>query len=360
MQFNNLDRERSFYERYKDNISTRLQSVVLSGQYLFGGQHAELEERFFKEAVCCGQTGHLIFKTALVKNCTDAITLMIRVLLHRYGQDTPVVLPNFGAYPTAVAVRAATKRILFVDVDDTLTMDVAKLPRPSFCQRKIIYLPVHLFGNNCDMAGIREKAGENFILEDCAQSTGSGSGMLGDAAVFSFYPTKPLGTMGDGGAVCAPPHIIEKIKELRYYGINKDGIIERAGINSRMGEMECAVVNAKLHDFRALNFKRQCVAERYKQILKGMRVHTNCIWHQFPVLFRERRKAIDLLKSAGIPFIIHYPQHVSDMPVFNYLKHTVGYRVNNQILSLPCHAFMTEGEIQRVEEVLHKIKELEA
>lgn len=351
--FNDLRAENDIYQK---EISDRMLQVIESGVYLFGKQTEEFEAAFAKynnRKYC-----------VTVKNCTDAIMLVLRYIL-RHKPDRTVILPNFGAYPTAIAAKNCTDNLRFVDVDESFTMDVTKLPD---IQNGII-IPVHLFGNNANMRGIFKYAHANkhIIIEDCAQSTGSGSGSVGDFSVFSFYPTKPLGTMGDGGAICTnDKEAYEELKKMRFYGQGEDAI-EYAGLNSRMGELEAAVLNAKLPMFEQLIDKRRQIASRYKKIITGLRINSNCVYHQFPMLFNEREKITIELDQRSIPFMIHYPHHISEMPVFRQSivntapadMHTVGFRVNDKILSLPCHPFMTDSQIQQVEEFLNDHKQYE-
>lgn len=346
LKFNDLCAENDLFRK---SINTRINAVIDSGVYLFGNQSRELEKTL---AAFVGMKHCLT-----VKNCTDAITMVIKILL-RYKPDATVILPNFGAYPTAIAVKNCTDNLCFVDVDDTLTLDPKKLPQHI---KNGIVIAVHLFGNNADMRSIKKYAHENdhIVIEDCAQSLGSGSGSDGDFSVFSFYPTKPLGAMGDGGAICTNNvDAYEDLKTMRFYGLS-NGDIMQAGINSRMGELDCAVVNSKSAGFIKLNQKRHAIAERYKKIVKGMRTNGNCIYHQFPVLFNNQEQIITLLQEREIPYMIHYPRHVSEMAVFNSTPNPVGYRVNDKIVSFPCHAFMTEDHIQQIEEFLNKVKKIE-
>lgn len=369
--FNDLRSENAVYD---DEIVKRVNEVIYSGIYLFGKQTEEFEASFAKynnRKYC-----------VTVKNCTDAIMLVLRYIL-RHKPDRTVILPNFGAYPTAIAAKNCTDNLRFVDVDESFTMDVTKLPD---IQNGII-IPVHLFGNNANMRGIFKysHANKHIIIEDCAQSTGSGSGSVGDFSVFSFYPTKPLGTMGDGGAICTnDKDAYEELLSMRFYGLpplssgrGAGGEVEYAGLNSRMGELEAAVLYAKLPTFEQMIDKRRQIASRYKKIITGLRINSNCVYHQFPMLFNERDKITAEMDQRGIPYMIHYPHHISEMPVFAAFSggqpsrkgegwerssragDEVGFRVNDKILSLPCHPFMTESQVQQVEEFLNDHKQYE-
>lgn len=344
--FNDIKSENDLFS---DKISIRFLNVIKSGTGLLGKQCIEMEERM----------ANLVGKKycIAVKNGTDAIILAVKYALRKIQPNAPVIIPNFGAYPTAIAVKNCTDNIYFVDVDHTMTMDVNKLPDV----KNGIIIPVHLFGNNCDMKRIKQYAKENnhIIIEDCAQSLGSGSGQHGLFSCFSFYPTKPLGTIGDGGAICTDDkEAFEEISSMRFYGIKK-GVISDEGINSRMGELECAVINTKMYMFQKLSERRMVIASRYKKIVDGIKVNSNCIFHQFTVLFNERDKIISDLKKSKIPFMIHYPEHISNMPVFNYLGHKVGFKVSDKIISLPCHPFMPDNHIHQIEEFLKAHKQYE-
>lgn len=344
--FNDLKEENTIFI---SDIEFRWNKIFKSAVYLLGSECTEMEERFSK----------LIGKKycVAVKNGTDALMLAIQYALTQ-KPAAHIIVPNFGAYPTAIAAANLTDQIHFVDVDESLTIDVKKLPADI---KNGIIIPVHLFGNNCNMKIIKRYADQNnhIIIEDCAQSTGSGSGQVGDLSIFSFYPTKPLGTMGDGGAILTnDKKAYEWLLSMRFYGI-KDGIIHQAGVNSRMGELECAIVNAKIDKFEQLIEKRRTIVNRYKKIVDGIRINSNCIYHQFAVMFNEREKIIAELDKQKIPFMIHYPEHISDMPAFKHLKHKVGFKVNDKIISLPCHPFMHEEHIQKVESFLKEHKKYE-
>lgn len=349
LKFNDLRAENDFF---RNKIQERFDSVMDSGIYLFGDQCRELEKNL---AAFVGKRYCLT-----VKNCTDAITMVVKHIL-RVHPDATVILPNFGAYPTAIAVKNCTDNIYFADIDDTFTLDPQKLPAHI---KNGIVIAVHLFGNNADIKTISAycKTNDHILIEDCAQSLGSGSGGYGHFSVFSFYPTKPLGTMGDGGAICTNSvGDYEELKQMRFYGFDADGDILHAGINSRMGELECAVVNAKMYQFQELNKKRIAIAQRYKKIVKGIRTNGHCIYHQFPVLFNNRSDIIQKLDQAKILYMIHYPKYVSDLAVFSSLSFGRGTEgeVADKIISIPCHAFMTEDQIQQVEEFLNDVKHFE-
>jgi len=265
----------------------------------------------------------------------------------------PIILPNFGAYPTATVCRHITDRLYYVDVDSSMTMDVNKLPDV----KNGIIVPVHLFGNNCQMDKIISyaKSNNHIVIEDCAQSTGSGSGIHGDYSIFSFYPTKPLASMGDGGMICSD-NSLDYFRKARVYGV-EDNIL---GFNSRMDEWQAAVVNCKMDFLDMLNAKRIRIAERYKEAVSGYTVNSTSVYHQFTIRFKNRAEVIKKLDSASIPYMIHYSKHVNEMLVLSgAVPSKVGYRVDDTILSLPVHPYLTDLEIEQIEDFLYENREEE-
>jgi len=343
MNFVDLNRE---YKYFKDEIDIRWKNIMSKGVYLFGDETNYLENNFFNIS---GKKYNVT-----VKNATDAIILILRRI---YKNNMVIILPNFGAYPTAVACKNITNNIYYVDVDSSLTIDVNKLPNI----KNGIIIPVHLFGNNCQMEKIMNyaKLNNHIVIEDCAQSTGSGSGKWGDYAVFSFYPTKPLSSMGDGGMISFNNEKdIDYFKKMRFYGqYNKT--IEKIGINSRIDEFQSAVVNSKINKFRLLNDKRVSIANRYKNIIKGIKVNDYSVFHQFTILFQNRIDIIKKLNNHKIPYMIHYEYHVSDMTPLKGIYNRVEYKINDKILSLPVHPFLEEIDIEKIENFLYENKNFE-
>lgn len=342
MKFVDLQKE---YSYFSNMIQKNVETVLSSGKYLFGEQSSKLEN-YFKELT---EKKYAI----TVKNCTDAIMLILRCV---YKKGMPIILPNFGAYPTAVACRNYTDLLYYVDVDNSMTIDVNKLPDKV---KNGILVVVHLFGNNCKMDEIIKyaKTNNHIVIEDCAQSTGSGSGKQGNYSVFSFYPTKPLSSMGDGGIICTDVDG-ERLRILRFYGQNSNKIDE-VGINSRMDEFQCAVVNAKVPGYIDLTKKREEIAQRYKNIVKGIQINSNCVYHQFVLRFRKREEILAQLELQGIPYLIHYPYHVSEMKPLKGKYNKVNFRVNHEVVSLPCHPFMIESEIKKVGGFLYEFRKYE-
>lgn len=344
MKFVDLQAEN---QAFKKDINEELMSVYNSGCYLLGPKLEKLEKEFSNKIGVSYGVG--------VKNCTDAIMMLVKKL---HKNNMPIILSNFGAYPTSVACRNITDNIHYVDVDASMTIDPNKLPDV----KNGIVIPVHLFGNNCQTDKIKEycKLNNHVLIEDCAQSTGSGSGKDGDYSVFSFYPTKPLGSMGDGGMICLNnKDEAEYFKKYRFYGQN-NGVVELVGINSRMDEMQASIVLAKLSKFESLNEKRNEIANRYKKIVKGYRVNTKSVYHLFTVLFENRDDVIKEMNDRDIPYMVHYKAHVTDYQALRGINNNdVGVRISDKILSIPCHPYLSEDEIQKVEQFLYSVRSKE-
>jgi dTDP-4-amino-4,6-dideoxygalactose transaminase len=332
---------------FNDEIQKEFHQVYTNGVYLLGPQLQRLENSFAQHIGKSYAVG--------VKNCTDATMMLVKHLLK---PGMPIILPNFGANPTSVACRNFTDNIYYVDVDESMTIDPNKLPDV----KNGIVIPVHLFGNNCQIEKIKDycKQNNHVLIEDCAQSTGSGSGKDGDYSVFSFYPTKPLGSMGDGGMICLnDQEESEFFKKFRFYGQNK-GRVEFVGINSRIDEFQASVVLAKMNSYQKLNDKRIEIATRYKKIINSYKVNSKSVYHIFSVLFNDREKVIESLNDMQIPYMIHYHHHVSELPSLEGKnKRDVGFRVSDKIISLPCHPYLSENDIQKVEDFLYSVRNQE-
>jgi dTDP-4-amino-4,6-dideoxygalactose transaminase len=346
IKFNSLREE---YLYFKEDIDKAVMSVLISGKYLLGEQLERFEIAFAKVI------GRKYFVG--VKNATDALIMCFKAVAEQIGSDIPVILPNFGAIPTAVAAKNVFSNIYYVDVDDTLTIDPSKLPEV----KNGLIVPVHLFGNDCNFEKIAQYAKNNHhvIVEDCAQSTGSRSGNFGLFSVFSFYPTKPLSAMADGGGIGMNGNIDRDwFRAMRFYG-QVSSNLEMVGVNSRMDEIQSAILNVKLSKFQKLNEMRRYVADRYLKIVKSVKWSKRAVFHQFVVLFNEREKVIEELQKQKIPFMVHYPFHVSEFEPLKGKYNEVGFRVSDKCISLPCHPYMKEYEIEQVENFLWKVKQYE-
>ena len=293
------------YEAYKNEINAAIQKVLSSGCYTLANELKTFEKDFAEFLGIKHSVG--------VANGTDGLTLALMAL--GIGRGDEVITTPFTAIPTLSAIIDSGAKPIFVDVDpDTYLLDIQKVIKAlSPCTKAII--PVHIFGNVVDIPELRRMVGNEInIIEDACQAHGSNfkgfhAGTMGDLGVYSFYPTKNLGGYGDGGMVVTNnPELMEKLKLLRMYGmVDKDHIIIH-GINSRLDEIQAAILRVKLKHLDKMNNKRQLIAERYHQELSSywfkpqlIKDHVFCNYHVYVTRFSgNRERLIDYLDSQQI------------------------------------------------------------
>lgn len=335
------------YEVYKNEILEAIEKTLASGRYILAGEVAEFEKEF---------AGYIGVKRAIgVANATDGLTLSLMALDVRPGDE--VITTPFTAIPTVSAIIDAGVVPVFVDIDpDTFLMDIEKVPQKISKKTKAI-MPVHIFGNVLDVLKLRNLIGDEIpIIEDASQSHGSKlngrqSGSFGDMGVFSFYPTKNLGAYGDGGIIVTNnEYYADKLKLLRMYGMTDYNHISINGINSRLDELQAAILRVKLKYLDAMNKNRSIVAENYIRMLnKDKFVHQKINsgvfsnYHVFVSKCRfDRNKLIRYLDSKKIQTNIYYliPLHLQEANKF------LGYRKGDlpeaeslcdQVIALPLY-----------------------
>jgi dTDP-4-amino-4,6-dideoxygalactose transaminase len=342
------------YHAYKAAIDAAVMRVFEGGNYILGPECAEFEREF---AAWVG-VEHCIG----VANGTDALVLAMRAL--GIGAGDTVLTVSHTAVATAAAIELVGAEPLFVDIEPaTFTLDPQKLSDTIRAnpQRKFkAVIPVHLYGQPADMPAILEIARKHglLVIEDCAQCHGAAlhgkmTGTFGDAATFSFYPTKNLGAIGDGGAVVTrDAALATRIRELRQYGWRSRYISDTAGMNSRLDEVQAAILRVKLPHLRSDNQRRRDIAALYAGhavnsgvTLPPVRSGAEHVWHQFVVRAPQphRDALMAALKADGIPTAIHYPQPVHLQPAYlGRTPHGAGglgesERACREVLSLPMH-----------------------
>jgi len=305
-----------------------------------------------------------------VANGTDALALSLRAL--GIGSGHEVIVPAMTAAYTALAVLMAGARPVFADVrDDTLTMD-ARAAAACVTPRTAAIIPVHLYGQAADIAAIRDVAARHrlAIVEDCCQAhlaTASGApvGTIGAAGAFSFYPTKNLGALGDGGAVLTnDAALAERLRRLRNGGQSSRYHHVEAGVNSRLDEMQAAVLRARLPFLRRWTERRRALAAKYRHALSATMTvaerDAGHVYHLFPVRSATRDELRAHLESAGIETLIHYPVALSRQPVFqaftpaalNRAECPVAERAARELLSLPLNPRLRDEDVSRVAETV--------
>ncbi len=340
-------------------------SIIDNGSYVGGPQVGEFEKAF---AEFCGAS-----QAAAVKTGTDALLLALRALGVKPGDEVITAANSFFATGEAIALAGATP--VLADVDDgTLLVDIDDVARRITPKTKCI-IPVHLFGQLADMDRVHELARAHGmrVLEDSAQAHGATrgtwrAGSAGDAAAFSFYPTKNLGALGEGGAVTSTSaSVIDEVKRLRDHGqAGRHDHVEIA-YNARLDSVQCACLSISLRRLETANTARGKLAARYRERLlghAGVRLVDEAagsrpVYHLMIVrVDAARRDAVrSKMGEAGVATAIHYPTPIHLQKAFAYLGQGVGScpvaeRSVKEMISLPMFPDMTIEQVDRVSDVL--------
>lgn len=337
-------------------IRSAVDRVVASGRYILGPEVEQFETEF---ASACGAR----FAVG-VANGTDAITLALRAL--DIGAGDEVLVPALTAAFTGLAVIAAGARPVFVDVDDrTLTID------PESCQQAVTprtraIVPVHLYGQPAEMDRVRRVAEKHAlaIVEDCCQAhlateRGCPVGADADAAAFSFYPTKNLGALGDGGAVTTRnASLAARIRRLRNGGQSDRYRHVEPGGNSRLDELQAAILRARLPLLARWTARRRELAAVYRRALPSSvktieERDTGHVYHLFPVRVPDRDRLQAHLNAAGIETLIHYPIPLTEQPAFAAYPSShcpVAAEASRTLLSLPLYPRLADADATHVAE----------
>lgn len=328
-------------------IQERISKVVLKRDFINGEELQEFEAawaKFCGQKYCVG-TSSGFHALQLAKESLHLLTC------------AGVTIPANTFIATANAF--SDRVIQFVDPDWKNHL-VSEFPDET------IFVPVHLYGQPCDMDYIMDQANlySSFVIEDACQAHGAKGICLGDAACFSFYPSKNLGCWGDGGAVVTnDKDIAERVRMLANYGAKEKHNHEIVGYNCRLDTIQAAVLNVKLPYLNEWNNARRDVAQQYHEKLEGVNFirllpyNPDSVYHLFVIECLERDKLKQFLFENGIETGIHYPTPIHKTPAyktFNNLQLPVSERLSMEILSLPIHPFMVEGEVTYV---CDKIKE---
>lgn len=353
---------KSGYLAHRQEIDSAIQRVLESGWYILGQEVDAFEQEF---AGYFG-VGHAIG----VANGTDAIELSLRAC--GVGRGDLVFTVSHTAVATVAAIESTGATPVFIDIDPvTYTIDVAQLETalanpPSGTPRAIV--PVHLYGHPSDMPAIMELSRRYSVdvIEDCAQSHGATvdgvmTGAWGRISAFSFYPTKNLGTFGDGGMVATnDAELAEKVRLLQQYGWRERYISEISGRNSRLDELHAAILRVKLRHLETENRRRREIAALYDDLLAGenltlpvVRPQITHAYHQYAVRSDRREALRSHLREAGIGTLVHYPVPVHMQPAYSSRAGSAGQlpvteKVAREILSLPMFPQLSDDSVKRV------------
>jgi dTDP-4-amino-4,6-dideoxygalactose transaminase len=360
--------------------------VLRSGSYILGEEVAAFEQEFlalFETLQSGASTAELqqpvsaSHAAIAVGNGTDALVLALR--LFDIGPGDVVISPSHTAGATVSAIVQTGAKALLVDVDASMTIDPDKVAQAiaetKAPQRLRAVLAVHLYGQAANMQMLSDvaKAHGLVLIEDCAQALGATFegrplGLCGDAAAFSFYPTKNLGAFGDAGCVLVPQRHAERARALRQFGWQQPQDSLEPGINSRMDALQAALLRVSLGSFIAEQSARRERVAAYNHALRtralpGLslpslaRMHEHA-WHQYVVRLERRDHVMRTLRERGIPVQIHYPKAVHQQAGFqaHCLMSSAGLgqseQLVQQILSLPLHAHLPLFAIDAVADAL--------
>ncbi len=335
-------------------IDAAIARVVGSGWYVLGPEVDAFEREF---ASACGAS-HAV----AVANGTDAIALLLRAA--GVGPGDEVLVPAITAAFTALAVTSIGAVPVVVDVEDaSLTMDPAAAAAAVTSRTRAI-LPVHLYGQAADVHALHALAIRHQLafVEDCCQAhlcTAGGVpvGLRGVGGAFSFYPTKNLGAMGDGGAIITDDaEVATRLRRLRNGGQRDRYHHVETGINSRLDELQAAILRVRLPRLADATRRRRALAARYRrQLPPGVRPvterHPGHVYHLFPVRVAERDALQAHLRADGIETLIHYPIPLHEQPAFAPFNPAPCPRASaaaRQLLSLPLHPHLRDDEVDAV------------
>jgi len=344
------DCSRGFAEVFRRDIEAAIQDVLDSGTYILGTQVAAFEREF---ADYCGTSDAIG-----VGSGTDALCLALRAF--NVGPGDEVITVSHTAVATVAAIEMAGATPVLIDIEPNhYTLDPERLSAALGPRTRAI-IPVHLYGQPADMGPICDFAAANklVVIEDCAQAHGARIGKarvgsIGDAGCFSFYPTKNLGALGDGGMiVTSQGPTAERLRRLREYGWSERSSLE-PGVNSRLDEVQAAILRVKLTSLDADNARRQAAAQIYDTELANtdtispvVRPGTEHVFHLYVVQNLARDKLRHYLAANGISSSIHYPLPVHRQPAYiNRIATPDGLQVTAEIipniLTLPLYPELT-------------------
>lgn len=353
------------YRLLKPRIDARIQAVLEHGRFILGPEVRELEEQLAARVGARHSIG--------CASGTDALLLALMAL--GVGPGDEVVTTPFTFFATGEMITLVGARPVFIDIDPvSYNLDPARLEAAITPRAKAI-LPVSLYGQPADMDAIHAIAERHGlpVIEDAAQSFGAEykgrpSGNLSTIGCTSFFPSKPLGCYGDGGACFTNDDALaETMLELRNHGQAGRYLHTRIGINGRLDTLQAAVLLAKLEVFDEEIAARQATAARYSVLLRDcvrtpeIAADRTCAWAQYTIEVEDRDAVAKALQDAGIPTAVHYPMPLHLQPVYAELAREMGWergsfpvaeRAAERVLSLPMHPYMTADQVERVAEAV--------
>lgn len=357
--YDRLDRQ---YEIYRDEYRQAALDALDSAWYILGERGKTFEKNF---AAFCGAK-----ECVAVNSGLDALNLALRAL--GIGEGDEVIVPANTFVATVLAVSENRATPVFVEPDCFYNLDASAIESKITKATRAIMV-VHLYGQAANMDAIVDIAKRHnlYLVEDCAQAhgatfNGKQIGSFGDMGCFSFYPTKNLGAFGDAGAITTDnEELAQKLRMLRNYGSIVKYRNDEIGVNSRMDEIQAALLNTKLAHFGELLAQKQTYAQRYLEqladcdlVLPTVREHATSVWHQFVVRVKNREQFQQYLEERGVHTLIHYPIPPHLQPCYRYLNHKEGdFPISeayaHEVVSLPIFNGMTVEEQNYVIQTIH-------
>ncbi len=354
---------RAQYASIREEIQAAIQSVLDSQIFILGPQVQALEQEL---ATYCGT------RFAIgVASGTDALLLALYACGVRPGDE--VIVPAFSYIASADVVSLLGAKPVFADIDPTtFTLDPDRLEK-LLTRRTRAIIPVHLYGQTANMDPLLQMAQQRNlqVIEDAAQAIGATyrskrAGSMGQVGCLSFYPTKNLGAYGDGGMILTnSPELHEKLRALRVHGETRKYVSAEQGWNSRLDEIQAAVLRVKLRHLDQWNRERRGLAKRYSEVLANVRGVTppkvaewgDHVFHQYTVRVLQRDRRQKYLAEQGISSTVYYPVPLHLQPIYQHLVNVAGSlpeaeRASHECLSLPIYPEMSSEQVGRVVEAL--------
>ncbi len=353
-------------QRFEVEFHKSFKQFLESGYYILGNEVKVFEANFarFCDVKHCVGVG----------NGLDALRLILEgyKTLGKLKENDEVLVASNTYIATILAIKQAGLKPILVEADfNTYNFNIDSL-KNSISENTKAIMPVHLYGQLSPMEEISKISKENnlLVIEDAAQAHGAKTregkraGNIGNAAGFSFYPTKNLGALGDGGAVTTnDDDLAEVIKKLRNYGTSTKYVNELLGFNSRLDELQAAFLNIKLPTLDSDNERRRIIAKKYISQINNKKIvlpkydgGDNHVFHLFVVRVENRNHFIDYLDRNGIGHLIHYPippHKQKALLEYSHFNFPVTELIHNEVLSIPMSPLLTEEDVEKVISILN-------
>jgi dTDP-4-amino-4,6-dideoxygalactose transaminase len=347
---------REQYLAHRAEIDAAVGRVLATGWYILGEEVRAFEEEF---------AAYIGVRHAVgVGSGTDALHLALAAC--EIGLGDEVITVSHTAVATVAAIEMAGATPVLVDIEPRFfTLDPEKLEAAITARTKAV-IPVHIYGQAADLDSIRDIASRHRlrVIEDCAQAHGATykgrrAGAHGDIACFSFYPTKNLGAIGDGGMIVTDDAALaERARLLREYGWVERYVSHISGRNSRLDELQAAILRVKLHYLDEDNAKRARIAQQYNEglsdcglVLPGIREDTTHVFHLYVVRARERDELQGFLKLRDLNALVHYPLAIHLQPAYAKIAHASLSETEtaaHEVLSLPMYPELSQTDVEGV------------